>query len=233
MVVEQTLPRLEMAVLAVVVRIGPHLRVPVAQETLLLRRHRKVTTAVVVLAPMQAAVVVAVLLQQGQTELLLVVAKAATELHLQLVDRLSPMQEAAAVERIPAHIQAQQAAQAAQVVVALVAPASMVMAPQARLTQVVVAAAQLVMLSETWQAAPAAPASSSFPMPCPSETRSSLSPQQRGLHRLAQRRWIISLLRVAQVVADINQALAAVVEAEPVGLELARHLALPQARSTS
>jgi len=56
----------------------------------------------------------------------------------------------------------------------------------ARLTQAVAA----VEADQVLRRAQAAPALSSFPTLWRPALRSPLSPQQRGLHRLAQRRWI-------------------------------------------
>ena len=76
---------------------------------------------------------------------------------------------------------------AARVAVALAAVTLLVRAAQP--TQVAAGAGQVLYLARL-QAAQAAPASSSFPTLWRPALRSSLSPQQRGLHRPAQRRWI-------------------------------------------
>lgn len=80
------------------------------------------------------------------------------------------------------------------------------------LTEVAAVVAEVIRLAT---AAPAAPASSSFPTLWRPELQSSLSPQQRGLHRLAQRRWITLSWAVVQEAADMA------VEAVQADLELA------------
>lgn len=79
--------------------------------------------------------------------------------------------------------------------------------------QAVVEAAAVALL--LIKAAPAAPASSSFPTLWRPELQSSLSPQQRGLHRPAQARWITLSWAVVQEAADMA------VEAVQADLELA------------